>query len=333
MPFLTRATLCPSKANASPNQNHKHFNPKHNYMAKVSRGYVVEQFIICCGAISVLILVTIQYFLAWKMSQNLHKIQLFHKLVLLSLLGFGVLESIWSVDPRGIWGLYSPFTVSLLRDWIILALMQSAFFWGDLVIRSIAPFVKVVQKYDQIPIWVTSTTPIIILVILSGSLSWRAAQTNNLLYRVIFTFCLAIFICLFAVYILVCLFFIRNALIQARLSGVEGNSTRTMIFSEKYKKLFRTGTIFALLAVAGLLFSFANFVWMKQGNDFTSGVLVQDSAVYMPYFFYLVHIALGAAVFYAVWLPLNSSPQTDVPRSPSHRNIASTAKGNTSENS
>jgi hypothetical protein len=280
---------------------------------EVNPGYIAEQTLIAIGAVMALTAVLLQFFIAWKLPENEGKVQILHKIGLASLLVFGILELIWSVDPRGVWGLYSAFGISILRDWTILALLQAALLWGDLVIRSVSSFIKLVRLYDKIPVWLTSTVPIGALVILSVILTNEAVRTDNFLYRITYTFTSSSFICVFAVYAVSCLLFIRNTLKSARVSS----DYTTAVFSDKFKKLFQTGLILSILSIVGFTFAVINFNSMRQGATFTSGQLPQNRSVYEPFTFYFVHIFAALGVFYIVWLPLKPQSTKTAPPSPS----------------
>jgi hypothetical protein len=96
----------------------------------VNPGYIAEQAIVAVGALATLTAVMLQFSLAWRLPENQPKVQIFHKIVLSSLLVFGILELVWSIDPRGVWKMHTTFSISVRRDWTILALLQAALYGG-----------------------------------------------------------------------------------------------------------------------------------------------------------------------------------------------------------
>jgi hypothetical protein len=168
------------------------------------------------------------------------------------------------------------------------------------VIRSVSSFIKLVHLYDRIPIWLTSSIPIAILIVLSVVLTTEAARTDNYLYRIIYNFTASSFICIFAIYAVSCLLFIRSTLNDA----TSGFDYASAVFSEKYKKLFQSGIMLTILSILGIAFSVVNLNVLKQGITFTRNILPQDVSVYEPFTYYLIHVIAALAVFYNIWLPL-----------------------------
>jgi hypothetical protein len=268
-------------------------------MGQVAIGYVVEQVVISFVAILVLIFASLQYFFAWKLHEP---ITLLHKSILSVIFIFGILELIWSVDPRGVWRFYSPFVIALLRDWIILCLLQAAFLWADLLLRSISFFISSIRHYNRWPIMLTSVSPILLLVVLSAALSYKASSTGDYLYRVIFTFSEAVVILLFSAFVLMSQLYLRQVMKSAR--GNNSADRGQFDGPGEYKKLFRAGLLFITLSVVGIGFSFQNYLTKRTENSFSSSQTVSDPAIYAPYTFFAAHMCGIAIVLSVIWLPL-----------------------------
>jgi hypothetical protein len=58
----------------------------------VNPGYIAEQAIVAVGALATLTAVMLQFSLAWRLPENQPKVQIFHKIVLASLLVFEFLS-------------------------------------------------------------------------------------------------------------------------------------------------------------------------------------------------------------------------------------------------
>jgi hypothetical protein len=263
-------------------------------MVGINAGYIFEQVLGFSASAICLVLCLLQFCYGWYLDHNKSKVQALQKYLLVDLFTVGCLGAAWSVDPRGVWGIYSPMSTAMFRDWILIVLLVGFLFWSDLIMRSIARFVEVLKIYTRAPKWITTGWPVFILSILSLYCNIVGARTNRFLYRLMLMAAFAVVLTIYTIFTACC---------HRYLFKIIRNAERDI---SEISKLTRSRNM-AIAVTSFCIFSLLmNVVLVNQGYTFSDALTYKQGKGYTPNAPLFIQILSGAVMFQICWVPLRN---------------------------
>jgi hypothetical protein len=255
----------------------------------VATAYYIEQCVVIALAIFMVAGSTWQL---WLQSKNSKEIKPVQRIYMRALLVSGILEIIWSIDPRGIWQILSAVAIAFIKDYVLIILSFCGLFYLDVFCRVVFEALGR-HWFLQISSWITCGLPLLATIIVQIVLTVIAININQQQPRNYFI-CFLVFIILLwtsgITYSLIYIFSIRR---KAGLNFL--NNPRQ---KETWMRLVKL-TIFLWLVVIAAMYMAVYYVLYNRRLNVTlqDTQVVANPARYEFYSFLVLHISAAILVY------------------------------------
>jgi hypothetical protein len=209
-----------------------------------------------------------------------------------ALLFAGLLTTIWSVDPRGIWKVLTAPAVAFIKDYINITLMFCAFYYLDVFCRIV--FESLGRNgFQNFSKWLTCGLPLIITIIVQVATVSIAIRTNMQLPRTFMICFLAFLVVLWSAGISISLLYVYSIRMRSGLDFTDNQTLR-----KPYIRLMKMAALLWVIAIAG---SFAASLSVRASaqkkTSFEAAQVVQDPSRY-EFYEYIIFYIIGVILVY-----------------------------------
>jgi hypothetical protein len=141
----------------------------------IAIGYFVEQVLIIVWSLGMIAAAI------WQLqvqAQNPTITKPVQKTFIRILLLAGVIELIWSIDPRGVWRIYSAALIACIKDYVLITLNICVIFKLDIVCRVTFEILGIAWLYHA-PQWLTCGSIMTLMVIVQAIATAFAVKLNR----------------------------------------------------------------------------------------------------------------------------------------------------------
>jgi hypothetical protein len=265
----------------------------------ISNAYYAEQVIILAFSVFMIVGSTSQLYLQSKNPKNVKPL---HKVYMSALLVAGILEFIWGIDPRGIWGLLSAMALAFVKDYVLVVLSFCGVFYLDIFCRVV--FESLGRTWFlKIPQWLTCGIPLVVTVIVQIVLTMMTIPINDQEPRAYFIFFLVTVITMWTIGITISLVHIFSIRSKAGL-----NLSSNPAMKRNWSKMVKLAIALWIIVAAAMPVSILTIVVSRKRHyTLEQTQVIHDPAHYEFYPFLLFHIVSSILVYWIGKLPNEQS--------------------------
>jgi hypothetical protein len=256
---------------------------------KVASLYYVEQCWVVCLALFMVIGSTRELILHSKNPREVKPIQ---KLFMTVLLVAGILELVWSIDPRGIWKILNALAIACIKDYALTIFSYCGMYYVDMFCRVV--FESLGRTWvAKISKWITVGVPLLISIISQIWLTAIAVQVNLQLPRNYYVSILVFFISMLTLGITCAMLYTYSIRTKAGLN-FNGNPAQRA----SWQRLVKLVTFLWLVVLAAVFLAIYTLIINKKNQlTFEDAQVAADPARYEFYPFLVLHTS-GAILVY-----------------------------------